>query len=453
MNPEPSPEQAREASTIVEVTRDRSTVSKDELSRDEPAQKALATSPSDRRRGRRGARLCWAYARAILSVLALLRFAGTWWPIHLLPFLAPGLVLGLPALPLALAIFWTRRWDLLGLWTATLGVIAGPILGLVVPWQRLTIPPPEDAPRIRMMTWNRGPSPIDPTALLKFIDREDLDLICFQEGVETEALEQALFDRGWSVHPGRLIFSRFPIVEAFPAPNSRQFGYQIGTGQVHRLVVRLEDGTPLVVASCHTVSVRKALWALRGGEFQRVEDLLQTQRSNFRNAVLRLFHEIGDRPLLIGGDFNLPPQNPLLISMRERTRNAFAQAGWGFGATWPASSPWVRIDHIWASRHWQVIRSWVGPDLGSDHRPVLAEFRLVRRPIEPFDTWVSTKRRDGRSSRSRSNKRGHERSNKIGPRSADRSASRRLNHPLGRRPLTQYVGRQEDPGSQDADRP
>ena len=42
---------------------------------------------------------------------------------------------------------------------------------------------------------------------------------------------------------------------------------------------------------------------------------------------------------------------------------AFDEAGWGYGYSRPASHPWVRIDHVIASRDWTFTRSRVGPDL------------------------------------------------------------------------------------------
>jgi vancomycin resistance protein VanJ len=39
----------------------------------------------------------------------------------------------------------------------------------------------------------------------------------------------------------------------------------------------------------------------------------------------------------------------------------------------------VRIDHVLASRGWHVRRAVVGPELGSDHRPLIVDLTLSRR--------------------------------------------------------------------------
>jgi|GEM_PF-5171222 len=36
----------------------------------------------------------------------------------------------------------------------------------------------------------------------------------------------------------------------------------------------------------------------------------------------------------------------------------------------------IRINHVLASREWQVVTAWVGPNLGSEHRPVFADLQL-----------------------------------------------------------------------------
>jgi endonuclease/exonuclease/phosphatase (EEP) superfamily protein YafD len=37
----------------------------------------------------------------------------------------------------------------------------------------------------------------------------------------------------------------------------------------------------------------------------------------------------------------------------------------------------VRIDHVLAGPGWEVLRAFVGPGLGGDHRPVVADLRWV----------------------------------------------------------------------------
>ena len=44
----------------------------------------------------------------------------------------------------------------------------------------------------------------------------------------------------------------------------------------------------------------------------------------------------------------------------------------------PGAVSWVRIDHILTTPDWSIAECRVGPDLGSDHLPVMAEVVLPK---------------------------------------------------------------------------
>src|SRR5271166_3108675 len=97
--------------------------------------------------------------------------------------------------------------------------------------------------------------------------------------------------------------------------------------------------------------------------------------------VRRLQSELASRwaeafpgPKLLAGDFNLPVESAIYRLYWSRYTNAFSISGWGLGHT--RFTPWhgVRIDHILVGPGWQVeYKREVGPDVGSDHRPVIAD--------------------------------------------------------------------------------
>jgi endonuclease/exonuclease/phosphatase (EEP) superfamily protein YafD len=76
------------------------------------------------------------------------------------------------------------------------------------------------------------------------------------------------------------------------------------------------------------------------------------------------------------GDFNSPAESPLFRSHWGDWQNAFNRVGVGLGGT--RLDGWIRarIDHILADDRWTVVRAWLGPSLGSDHAPLLADLRL-----------------------------------------------------------------------------
>jgi len=82
----------------------------------------------------------------------------------------------------------------------------------------------------------------------------------------------------------------------------------------------------------------------------------------------------GLQPTLLAGDLNATPWS---IAFNRLDAQGLRRAT-GLAPTWPAAlRGWngIPVDHVLASRHWRRVDSSRGPDLGSDHAPVLA--RLV----------------------------------------------------------------------------
>ena len=86
-----------------------------------------------------------------------------------------------------------------------------------------------------------------------------------------------------------------------------------------------------------------------------------------------------DGPLLLLGDLNITPwSHPYRRLMRDSGLSDGA-TGFGVQPTWPAGKPplWIPIDHTLHSEAVVVLDRRVGPDLGSDHYPVIVDFAVV----------------------------------------------------------------------------
>ncbi|MFF4831549.1 endonuclease/exonuclease/phosphatase family protein [Streptomyces sp. NPDC001315] len=80
--------------------------------------------------------------------------------------------------------------------------------------------------------------------------------------------------------------------------------------------------------------------------------------------------EQNERVVLLG-DFNGTTDDRAFDGITSRLRSAQEEAGDGFGFSWPARFPVVRIDQILV-RGVEPESSWLLPATGSDHRPVAA---------------------------------------------------------------------------------
>ena len=74
---------------------------------------------------------------------------------------------------------------------------------------------------------------------------------------------------------------------------------------------------------------------------------------------------------LMAGDFNTTPWAKGMFAIDSQLRRASGLAG-----SWPNAFGWLSVlplDHVLASSGWQLVGSGHGPDVGSDHRPVVVK--------------------------------------------------------------------------------
>ena len=125
------------------------------------------------------------------------------------------------------------------------------------------------------------------------------------------------------------------------------------------------QGRSLQVIGLHTQSpLRPDTWRARERSLERA-----AQRSSY-----------GGQPTVVLGDLNLSPDGPGFSKLLEAGHLVDTMAGNGWRPTWRADA-WplaIRIDHVLASPGLCVVGTEVGPDVGSDHRPVRVTLRLPR---------------------------------------------------------------------------
>ena len=95
--------------------------------------------------------------------------------------------------------------------------------------------------------------------------------------------------------------------------------------------------------------------------------LNQDEKENAVNAILT---NIGDKKSVLMGDFNITPDNPLLIPIKEKmfdTAALFKQELLSF----PSDNPNRKIDYLFTSRDIKVLDADIPADIVSDHRPLI----------------------------------------------------------------------------------
>ena len=319
-------------------------------------------------RARRTSIASGLYAALILAAIGMIRGLSLgWWPVMALVFLPRGLFL-LPIVPLAIGAFRSgQRWA----WALVVidaGLVIGPLMGFSVPIGRAN----SDGPRVRIMTFNQGGGRFDEDRLIRYLDRQQVDVVCFQEPGPSRRVDELLVEKGWHLDQAGRVASRFPIASDLGRSVDVNKSGSRFTMTLFRVRLRHPDGFEFEVGSAHLPTVRRGLTRLFAGDLPGFREHLAWWDEEAAR-LLETLHRSGETPILVGGDFNMPGDYRTMGSIRSSYPSAFERAGWGFGHTRPTAWPWVRIDHVLGGRDWQFSRCWVGPDFGSDHLPLVAD--------------------------------------------------------------------------------
>ncbi len=207
---------------------------------------------------------------------------------------------------------------------------------------------------------NRNPAP-----LLAWLARGDADVVVLEEVTPS-----------WSEPLARI--PAFPHVRILPRDDpygmallSRWPFEEVGT------VDLAGDGMPSIRA---VVRVRgEAVQVLGVHTRWPVLPNLAGLRDRALDAVAARVRSASE-PTVVVGDLNLTADSPVFVRLLATSGLHDAFAGRGWQPTWRAGF-WplaLRIDHVLASPTLCVEQAEVGPDIGSDHRPVAARLRLPR---------------------------------------------------------------------------
>jgi vancomycin resistance protein VanJ len=297
----------------------------------------------------------------------------------------PQLAWGLPVLllfPFAFFVRGNRRW-LAFLPLIPLMLVLVPMMGL-----RGFLPMPQPLTNnagigLRVVTYNIQNGK-DGQGVLLEIAQTQPDVLLVQEfGADFEKLLRSSLP-SWNVKfdGGLAIATRFPLSQferkALPGLSDEKW-----KRPAYVRAVVLVGNAEVAIYNCHLSTPRSAFDALRHRDHLALELIASNTRdrlaqgAGLANALAR-----ETLPTVLGGDFNAPENSLVLQPIHEtKFRNTFSEAGTGYGYTkghdLRFGLSFVRIDHLYASKHWAVRNSFVGGKEGSDHRPMIAELVLA----------------------------------------------------------------------------
>ncbi|WP_437911285.1 endonuclease/exonuclease/phosphatase family protein [Sorangium sp. So ce302] len=331
------------------------------------------------------------YLLAVASIWLALPIVGDrWWPGTLFLF-GPRQIVAVPLLVIVPAALLVQRRALLPAALAS-AIVAGPILGFSFSLRALS--GDADSPDLRVASFNTGSRAMNIDRLKGFVAETRPDVLALQECSASEPELNAAFP-GWSVHvdTGMCLVSRHPLLKV-ESRDRRDVWNQGGHGAILRYAIALPDalrpsseeprGTRVFsFLNLHLETPREAIEALIHGLWKQAaeHDRVIALRV-WESELARQWVDEAPYPVVIAGDFNMPVDSAIYRRFWAGFENAFSRAGLGFGATKRTRWFGVRIDHVLAGPGWTTERAWIGPDLGSDHLPIVADLRWSGTPRE-----------------------------------------------------------------------
>lgn len=318
----------------------------------------------------------WVYLLVVLGSLCLLYVAGDrWWPATILLF-SPRWLLALPLLVLAPLAIRRRSFLLLVPLLGAVLVLFGPLMGLQLNWPEKTL---SHGQVLRVLTYNVHEGRFNAKQFSQFLQESMVDLVALQE-----CPEDVLFSmpHGWHgiQQRGFAVFSRHPFRLVKVMQVQQVTEKWPGTHLMH-VEVHTPAG-PVALCSIHFPSPRFGLQAvldkytlLRPSRKKVLER--QTKARWLAATEVQKYLSGIALPLLVVGDFNTPPDSPLFREVWDGYYNAFSETGFGYGWTQRVSVRGLpfgaRIDHVLTRNGLKPLLCEVGPDMGSDHLPLIAD--------------------------------------------------------------------------------
>lgn len=248
-------------------------------------------------------------------------------------------------------------------WSAGAAVVLA--VNLVRLWPEGGLSVTTTGPPLRIVSANVHAANRDFDTFLRFVEAESPDVVLVLEVSAdwAKALEPlrerypAAVIRPRRDNFGLALFSRVPaeidIVD-------------LGDAELPSVIARLtHDGRPLTLIGTHPLPpISSATAAARNTQFAAVAKAARETRGG----------------VVVAGDLNVSPWSPHFRDLLRDGGLVDRRRGFGAQPTWPTFCPplMTPIDHVFVSDGLGVLNRHAGPNIGSDHRPVVADIAFAR---------------------------------------------------------------------------
>jgi len=243
-------------------------------------------------------------------------------------------------------------------------VNAFPVLLLFLPVGTHATPAPTPvASHVRILQANILTSNTNAPALLALVARENPDVIVLQEpNVRWLSALSALTNR-------------YPVFAALPREDNFGAAIYCKTNALSADIFLLSDPEGAPSSHARMAFGGKTLTVVGTHTLAPYNEYMWRGRNSFTLELARKLRQV-DGPLVVTGDFNNTPWSATFRAFLAASGLHDSAQGRGPLLTWPTTSiPLVRIpiDHCFHSDCVQILSKRLGPDIGSDHLPLIID--------------------------------------------------------------------------------
>ncbi|MEQ1828860.1 MAG: endonuclease/exonuclease/phosphatase family protein [Pirellula sp.] len=299
------------------------------------------------------------------GVVSLLGFLGRFhWALDLFSHFRVQYIVCLTLLGVAMLVarIWRSAAMVIGLVVINLCVVLPYCI-----WTQSNGSKQIDSPVVRALLINVNTRQGNPARVQRLVLEMQPDLVVLEEISEEwmAALPQLVATYPHSVVEPREdnfgigLFSKVPLVDTQVAYVGSEVPTIIATAEFQHTRIRVVATHPLPPI---------------GGEYSE---------SRNRQLASLPVHLKSDLPVILLGDLNTTPWNFHFQKLLRESGLRDSSVGRGLQPTWPSNALVFRIplDHFLYSAQLQVLSRSVGPDVGSDHFPLLVEF-ITTQPVQ-----------------------------------------------------------------------
>lgn len=223
--------------------------------------------------------------------------------------------------------------------------------------------------------------------ILDFINDKNPDILCIQEFSNSANIDlkvyrhRYIFMEGNKIKTGQAIFSKFPIIDqgniVFPNSNNNVVFADIKKGKDIIRVYNMHLQS--IKISPDVNEINENIDAIDQGKSQKLFNRISkafTQQQQ-QAEMIKEHKKDCSYPIIICGDLNNSAFSYVYRNIKGKLKDAFEEAGKGFGPTYKFRYYPARIDYILADDKMTVKKFESFPEFeNSDHYPIMAKLSM-----------------------------------------------------------------------------